>query len=120
MSLLQKIYQARLSEFKEEIRRAPNADFTPYIQKLAAEFAEREKKRGKRAVDTLLLNLYEGDVQSLERDITKIIVFGTEKAEPSQRAGLLRCICEAASLRTKEDFDNILAICQRSPAQGSP
>lgn len=119
MSLLQKIYQARLSELKKEICRNPDADCTPCLQKFAAEFAEREKKRGKRAIDTLLLNLYEGDVQSLERDITKIIVFGTEKAKPSQRAEVLRCICDAASLHTNEDFATILAICQRAPSQAS-
>ena len=119
MSLLQKIYQARLLELKKEVCRDPDADCTPCLQKFAAEFAEREKKRGKRAIDTLVLNLYEGDLRSLERDITKIIVFGTEKAKPSQRAEVLRCICEAASLHTNEDFANILAICQGAPSQAS-
>lgn len=116
MSLRQKINEAILSEFKEEVRRNPDADFTPYIQALAAKFIqeenERKKAREKSMINTLLLNLYEGDTHSLMRDITKVMMLGTTKAAPSQRTALLPCICEALSLHTKEDFSSVIAVCE--------
>lgn len=75
MSLSQKIYEAQLTELKNEISRNPDADFTPHIKEFAAEIIKRENKREKdfkkRIVDTLLLDLYDGDAEALERDIMK-------------------------------------------------
>ena len=80
MSLRQKWYQANLSEFKEEVCRNPDADFTQYIQELAAKFIKRENEREKSNIHAMMLSLYEGDTQLLMRDITKVMMLGTAKA----------------------------------------
>jgi len=113
MSLRLKMYEKLLTEFKEEVRCNPDADFTQEIQGLAAEFIKMEQERKQRIANSLLLGLYEGDTQSLKRDITKLIMLGPAKAVPSQRVELLRCICGILSLHTKEDFSHILAECDR-------
>lgn len=113
MSLHQKWYQANLSEFKEEVCRNPDADFTQYIQELAAKFIKRENEREKSNIHAMMLSLYEGDTQLLMRDITKVMMLGTAKAAPSQRTALFRSLCEILSLHTKEDFSDIIAMCER-------
>lgn len=139
MSLSQKIYEAQLTELKNEISRNPDADFTPRIKGFAAEITKRENKREKdfkkRIVDTLLLDLYDGDAEALERDImkrvisrlllglygeddstlmtdiTKVIVLGTRKAERADIRRLFPCICDVLSLHTKEDFADTIEMC---------
>ncbi len=113
MSLRQKVYEGVLSNFKEEVRRNPDADFTPKIQELAARFLKQENEREQHLIHSLLLDLYEGDTQSLRKDITKVITLGTAKSVPSHRAELLRFLCEELSLHTEEDFSDILALCDR-------
>lgn len=116
MSLSQKIYEKILSDFKDEVLRDPDADHTPSIKKFAAESAKWESARKKSVINMLLLGLYDGDTQSLRRDITKVIVLGTAKADPSQRGPLFRCLCEELSLHTQEDFSDILARCDEIEA----
>lgn len=113
MALIRNLYEADLILFKEEVRRNPDADFMPRIRELANEFQDWEDKRKKNAIRLMLLNLYEEDVQSLRRDITKVIVMGAEKAMPSQRGPLFCCLCDLLSLHTKEDFADILAMCDQ-------
>ncbi len=105
-----------LSDFVEEVRREPDADAAPVIQEFKAKLVRRERDREQRAMNKLLLGLYENDARSLKRDITKIILFGTAKAAPAQRAELLRCLCEGLSWHTKEDFASILEKCDRIEA----
>jgi len=116
MSLLLKRYEKLLTEFKEEVRRNPDADFTQEIQELTAEFIEMEQQRRQRIINSFLLGLYERDTRALRRDITKVITLGTAKAALSQRAKLLRRVCYGFNLHTKEDFSRLLAECDRLEA----
>ena len=110
----QEKYKMILSEFKEEILRDLDDDFTPRIQELAADFNVREKERARNVVIPLLLNLYGQDTRSLERDLTKFKVLGkSARIELSQRAELLPCLYGALSGYLKEDFSNIIAACNR-------
>ncbi len=139
MALMHKVYEAELTELKKEICRNPDADFTPRIKELAAEIVKqgnkREKNFKKQIVETLLLDLYSGDAEALERDImkravgklllglygeddrtlmtdiTKVMMLGTHKAERADIRKLFPCICDALSLRTKEDFADTIEMC---------
>ncbi|NBI09970.1 hypothetical protein D1641_08050 [Colidextribacter sp. OB.20] len=121
MSLIQKKYEAILSKFKEEISSNPDADFTPYTQELmatlAVELRAREQLGEKRTLNLLLLGLYKGNPKKLKRDITKVMMTGAPKAVTSQTApspGLLFLnLCRELSLHTKEDFADILAVCDQ-------
>lgn len=117
MSSLQKEYEIILSKFKEEICREPEADFTPYIRELAAKLSVRTKERGRNVISTLLLNLYGQDTDSLAKDITLLkikfkMAGGPANAAPSQRAELLPYLCEALSPYIREDFPDILKMCE--------
>ena len=90
MALLHKIYGVILSDFKKEICRDPDADFTSRIQELAAEFGKREKS----VIDKLFLTLYDQDALSLKTDLCKLRASNPAKAAPSdkQRTTLLACL----------------------------
>jgi len=139
MALMHKVYEAELTELKKEICRNPDADFTPRIKELAVEIVkrgnERQKNFKKQIVSTLLLDLYSGDGEALERDImkrvigkllldlyggydrtlmtdiTKVMMLGTHKAECADIRKLFPCICDALSLHTKEDFADTIEMC---------
>lgn len=110
MSLRQKLYRAYLTEFKEEVCRNPNADFTPRIQGLAAKFGSHEKN----FVDELFLTLYDGDAHSLKMDLCAL---GTakpaEKAGPSERKALLQCLYKTLSPYIEPNFSTIIAVCNQ-------
>lgn len=101
-----------LSKFKEEVCRDPDADFTPAIQTLAAEFREMERKRERNVVNSLFLNLYALDAYSLRRDLSKLAVLGSAKATPSQRVALLRCLYGTVSLFIQDDFSGLIEMCE--------
>lgn len=115
MALLQKMYEARLSELKEEVCRNPDADFTPVIQTLAAEFAEREKAREENVINKILR--YGKDIQAFRQElrlyVTKISLADSAKPVPSSYVPLFRWLCEVLSLQTKEDLSDILAMCDQ-------
>ncbi len=115
MALMHKVYEAELTELKKEICRNPDADFTPRIKELAAEIVKqgnkREKNFKKQIVETLLLGLYGEDDRTLMTDITKVMMLGTHKAERADIRKLFPCICDALSLRTKEDFADTIEMC---------
>lgn len=120
MSLLQKINKGRkLLALQGKIHRDPDANFTPAIHKIVAEFTEqepmmkyeREESVKTNVINKVVLGLYEGNTQLLRTDMIKVEIMGTEKATPAQRAALLRCICKALSLYTKEDLASIMEAC---------
>lgn len=120
----QETYETILSEFKKEVCRklpaghfvplpSPSSDrFIPYIQKLllAAKVREMEKECEERVVGALLLNLYGQDVPSLERDITKVTMFGAANVDPSE---LLPILYGALSSRMGEDLSDVMEICDK-------
>ena len=101
-----------LDDFKEEVRRDPDADLDPQIKDLAAEFAKRRTECEKNIFDELFLYLYAQNTASLERELTKLrMLRPTKKAAPSERADLLPHLCEALSSHIKKDFSDIIAMC---------
>lgn len=120
----QETYETILSEFKEEVCRKLPADhfvpppssssdhLIPHIQKLmlAAKVRKMEKECEERVVGTLLLNLYGQDVPLLERDITKVTMFGTANVDPSE---LLPILYGALSSHMGEDFSDVMEMCDK-------
>ena len=115
MALVPGIHERLLSEFKDEVCQNPDADFTPRIAALVAEFREHECKRISGAFFMLLLKLYKSDIPTLKRDLLKIQLLTTAKAKPSQRAELLQFIYEIMSLYI-DDFNRLIAICEIAEA----
>lgn len=111
MDPTQKEYEEILEKFKEEIRRHPDDDFTQVIEILADKFRVRKNERKNGVVDTLLLNLYGQDTDSLKRDLTKIKVLGQSRIKRPAPDDLLPHLCEALSLRTKEERSDIIMEC---------
>lgn len=107
-----------LSTFKEKVCHNPDADFTVDIQTLAAEFIKMAKMREIGVINTLFLELYTQDVQSLRIDLARLAVFGVAKAKPSQRIDLLRILYGVVTLYV-DDFSKLLAICEKVE-NGSP
>lgn len=130
MSIAPKRYEAVLRDFRNEVRSDPNADFTPFVQRLmeipAAELRGRENLGEQRVINTLLLALYEGDSTALNRQITKLMLANaapgaapvTEKVVPSERGHVFLCLCDMLSLRTKEDFAGVIAMCEKLRSAG--
>lgn len=112
IALIPSKHEMLLSKFKEEVCRDPDADFAPRIAALADKFREQETKRFNGAFFMLLLELYEGSIPSLKRDLLKIRLLGTAKATPSQRIAILQCVYGIISLYIKDDFAGIIAICE--------
>lgn len=112
MALIPGNHERLLSEFKDEVCQNPGADFAPRIAALAKKFREQENKRFNGAFFLMLLNLYEGNIQSLKRDLLKTKLFGAAKATPAQRAELLRCVYRVMSLYIQDDFARLIALCE--------
>lgn len=112
MALVPGQYERLLSVFKEEVCRNPDADFAPRIAELADQFSKQETKRFNGAFFRLLLELYEGNIPSLKRDLLKTQLLGQAKAPPSQRIAMLQCVYGIISLYIKDDFAGIIAICE--------
>ena len=108
-------YEGFLREFQKEVSLNPNADFTPRIAALVAEFREQECKRISGAFFMLLMKLYKADIPTLKRDLLKIKLLSTARVTPSQRAELLQCICEIMSLYI-DDFNRLIAMCEIAEA----
>lgn len=61
-----------LSQFKEEIRRNPDTDVTPYTQMIADQFKEWNRECDERMIIIFFLKLYEYNVKSLRRDLCRL------------------------------------------------
>lgn len=105
-----------LYDFKEEVCRNPDADFSPYTQELMHRYRIMEAACTERVINTLFLNLYEQDAPSLKRDLLKVQMLGTAKATLSQytnRTALLQCLYGALFSYIGEDFSDIIAMCDK-------
>lgn len=110
MSLRQKLYKVYLTNFKEEVCCDPGADFTPHIQKLAAEFGAREKS----FVDGLFLDLYDGDAHSLKMDLCELKApESAQKTELPKPISLLQCLYGKLSSHIEKDSSTIIAVCNQ-------
>ena len=98
-----------LSEFKAELCRNLDADFSPYEQMLSDEYLMMRAACTESIIKTLLLNLYGGDTQSLIRDSTKAVLLGTKRINRTSRTDLLQCLYGALASYIGEDFSAILA-----------
>ena len=103
-------HEKLLMAFRDDVSHSPDADFTPRIKALAAEFRKLEKECEKRLVDVLFLSLYGMDVKSLRRDLAKLSVVGKIEAAPSQRIALLSCLYGVLALYVKEYFPETYAM----------
>ena len=112
VEIAQETYEKILEDFKEEVLRDPDADFTPRIQALADEVIKLENECKKSVIVTLLLNLYERDIDSLTSVLARLITLKpAKKAGLSERTDLLPCLCGALSSHMKEDFSDLIAMC---------
>jgi len=100
-----------LSEFKRTVCRDPDIDVTSFTDDLLGEYYTMENVYIERIIKNLFLNLYAEDVQSLERDITKIKVM--PGAASGDRAKLLQTLYWALSSYIGEDFSWIIARCDK-------
>jgi len=76
MSLMQKLYEARLTGFAEKVRREPDADLMPAIREIAAAVTEAEKIGLQQlviAVETLLSDFKEEVRRDPDADFTQKI-----------------------------------------------
>lgn len=112
MALIPGNHERLLSQFKDEVCRNPEADFALSIAALADKFREQETKRVNSAFFLLLLELYEGDIPSLKRDLLKVRLLGKAKAKLSQRVSILQCVYGIISLYVEDDFAGIIAKCE--------
>lgn len=108
-------YENILVEFEDEVRSHPDADFTPYIQKIAAKLARLEKARERRVINTLLLYLYGKDAACLKRDLCHLQIPGAIKDMSSQRKklllylyGVLSRYIEEITSRTWDEDDDVI------------
>ena len=98
---VQKSYEELLSDFVEDIRMNAD-DAASDIQYVMKQIFLSHRRGKERVLKTLLQSLCEGD-PPLRTYLCKLDVLGTEelfetmKVEPSQRAELLPCLCEALS-----------------------
>ncbi len=97
MALVQK-YEKFLSRFKDDLPQNPDA-----VKKFAAELREIEGGNERQLLRTLLLELYEGEVDSLKRDLLKTQMLGAAKATSTERAVLLRYLYGVVSLYVTQD-----------------
>ncbi len=97
IALIQK-YERFLSRFKDDLPQNPDA-----VKKYAAELREIEGGNERQLLRTLLLELYDGEVDSLKRDLLKSQMLGAAKATPTERAVLLRYLYRAVSLYVTQD-----------------
>ena len=130
MSIARKRYEAIMREFRDEVRSDPNADFTPFVQRLmeipAAELGGRERLGEQRVICSLLLALYEGDYAALNGQIAKLMIANPAsgaapakaKVASSERGHVFLCLCDMLSLHTKEDFAGVIAMCEKLKAAG--
>ncbi len=103
MALVQK-YESFLSRFRDKVSQNPDA-----VKEFAAELREIEGGHERQILRTLLLELYDGDVDSLKKDLLKSEMLGAAKATPTERAVLLRYLYGAVSLYVPpEDFAKFL------------
>ena len=110
VEIAQEAYEKLLENFKEEVCRDPGADFTPRIQALVDEVIKLENERKKGVIVTLLLNLYEQDIDSLTSVLARLVTLKpAKKAGSSERMDLLPCLCAALSSHIKKDFSDIIA-----------
>ena len=115
MSLIQKRYGTYLAGFKEEVRRDPDGDFTPRIQKLAAKLRTEEKAREISVVDELFLSLYDMDAPSLRADLTELGTLEPAKKaalSEKQRRPLLQGLYEVLSPYIEKNCRGVVAICK--------
>lgn len=106
-------YDHPLLEFAEAIRSDPDADPAPRIRALSDMFEKSTTQRVRTVIYTYLLKLYGFDSRSLKRDLAKVAVLGAGKAEPSQRAALLRCLYGALPIYIKDNFAEIISLCEQ-------
>lgn len=101
MALIDRIdrtYAEVLSKFKGDVCSNPDADFSPYIRALAAEFVRVEKDHETRTICNLLLALYGWDADSLRRDLCALTVSGVPDHTHFSRANLLRNLYDGVLL----------------------
>ncbi len=101
IALIQK-YERFLSRFKDDLPQNPDA-----VKKYAAELREIEGGNERQLLRTLLLEFYDGEVDSLKRDLLKTQMLGAAKATPTERAVLLRYLYGVVSLYI-QDFAEFL------------
>ncbi len=74
MALVQK-YESFLSRFRDKVSQNPDA-----VKEFAAELREIEGGHERQILRTLLLELYDGDVDSLKKDLLKSEIIFTLEA----------------------------------------
>lgn len=102
-----------LWDFQREACRDPEADLGQYVDMLMDAYDMAEAACVENLINTLFLNLYGQDAQSLQVYVAKRAVFSPPAAPPDERAELLPCLYGALASYIGEDFSFLIEMCDK-------
>lgn len=100
-----------LWQFRQEVCRNPKAGLDQYADLLMNVYDMAEAAWVENLINTLFLNLYGQDAQSLQACVAKRVVFGPPEFSLDERGQLLPCLYGALASYIGEDFSFLMEMC---------
>lgn len=101
-----------IDDLVDNIRKHPE-DTEKYKRECGDKLRGFTSDQVKSAITTIFVNLYDGQIRSLKRDLGRCILSGGKDADPNERIELLRCLFGTLRLYFKDDYSLLTDMCEQ-------